>query len=113
MCSAQQVKRFRKSAAYSDFDRKWQTGVYFQILRKDLLASLESDIGGEISVATELGPDGLFVSPLLVLTLQELYLTVSRSTLQLISKCWSEAVFIRCEVGKFLQLSLTVSLLCI
>ncbi len=58
MCSVQQVARFRKSAPYSDFDRKWQTGVYFQILRKDILATLESDISAGLSVAAELDSDG-------------------------------------------------------
>ncbi len=52
MSSSRQVKRFRQSSAYLEYRRKWQTTVYFQIVKKDVLVAMESSFqNGPLLVA--------------------------------------------------------------
>jgi hypothetical protein len=53
MGSAQQIDRFRKSQVYSEFARKWQTSVYYQIVKSDLLVSLDTELDVEILVVPQ------------------------------------------------------------
>ncbi|CAN4077129.1 unnamed protein product [Withania somnifera] len=94
--SRSEVVKFRCEAAYVDFMKQWNVGVYFSLRFQEIAGALDS----ALSVAGLVTVDSDERKP------QDLILKQSASLLECLVSCWRDDVFVVSCSDKFLRLSL-------
>ncbi|PHU08809.1 hypothetical protein BC332_20669 [Capsicum chinense] len=94
--SRAEVVKFRSEAAYVDFMKQWNVGVYFSLRFQEIAGALDSalSVGGLVPVASDKRKP------------QDLILKQSVSLLECLRSCWRDDVLVLSCSDKFLRLSL-------
>lgn len=94
--SRSEVVKFRSEAAYIEFMKQWNVGVYFSLRFQEIAGALDS----ALSVAGLITVDSDQRKP------QDLILKQSASLLECLRSCWRDDVLVLSCSDKFLRLSL-------
>ncbi|KAJ8561148.1 hypothetical protein K7X08_027338 [Anisodus acutangulus] len=94
--SRSEVVKFRSEAAYIDFMKQWNVGVYFSLRFQEIAGALDSalSVAGLVSVGSDQRKP------------QDLILKQSMSLLECLRSCWRDDVLVLSFSDKFLRLSL-------
>ncbi|OIT33781.1 PREDICTED: conserved oligomeric Golgi complex subunit 2 [Nicotiana attenuata] len=94
--SRSEVVKFRSEAAYIDFMKQWNVGVYFSLRFQEIAGALDSalSVASLVPVASEQRKP------------QDLILKQSTSLLDCLRSCWRDDVLVLSCSDKFLRLSL-------
>eukprot|EP00744_Colponema_vietnamica_P016776 GILI01023557.1.p1 GENE.GILI01023557.1~~GILI01023557.1.p1 ORF type:complete len:437 (-),score=68.46 GILI01023557.1:195-1457(-) len=99
---AEDVKRFRETASYNDFLKKWNVAVYFQLRFQEIAGDAETamsqsvtELERDVSKRSQGGAkaDGMILSPFVV-------------TWNALMRCWHAEVFLPAVSQRLLRLSL-------
>ncbi|KAI9330569.1 oligomeric golgi complex component, COG2-domain-containing protein [Zopfochytrium polystomum] len=88
------LNRFRANSAYTEFLKKWNVSVYFQLRSKEIIGSFERVCQQPIHLTWDVKPEAGFI------------LCQSSGLLDHLSQMWDDKVYIHSLLGRFWKLNL-------